>query len=274
MQLREHWRNVDAMVDQVVDVYHVEFNRSLQSYSKIIKLLSESQHHIHSLRKYLLHTENTLSRLQTDGLLQMYHSASVIKEVLLLIEDIQSVSQASGDVERLQADGNIKTAASVLLHAGNKLARAEIRAIPVMNEIVPQLRTKRRGLMSDLVKDLVIDAFRGVRSSHSMGDFMENQGEVSRRRDLSWGSGWMASTRNLSRTLRVQSILNDEFSPQKEKMIHRKTNTMSSLQEEGHMVGPGFHAGTTSAGVTSLISQLGGNAEALLSLRQNAPAKV
>lgn len=43
MQLREQKEAVEVLVDSVVDTYYSGFNKSLQNYSQILRLFSESR---------------------------------------------------------------------------------------------------------------------------------------------------------------------------------------------------------------------------------------
>jgi exocyst complex component 4 len=42
VQLREQQQAVEAMVEQVVDVHHNGFNKSIQNYSQVLRLFTES----------------------------------------------------------------------------------------------------------------------------------------------------------------------------------------------------------------------------------------
>lgn len=43
MQLQTELQKCEGMIDNVVDSYHMGFNRAIQNYSKILQLFNDSQ---------------------------------------------------------------------------------------------------------------------------------------------------------------------------------------------------------------------------------------
>lgn len=111
MQLRQQWNAVDKLVDQVVDVHHTGFNKSLQNYSQILKLFTESRLHLSALRRSL---ETAQMRLQPrpDQLLSLYRRYLMLGDMLRLLDD---VTVAVGVPEKVRQLGHDKVCICYLL---------------------------------------------------------------------------------------------------------------------------------------------------------------
>ena len=260
---------VDSLVDYIVDEHHVEFNRALQNYSQVIRLMSESQVLVHQLRKQLVNAEENLS-LDTEMLLQLYHRHAMLTEIVNLIEDIEDIVRAESDIDGYAHEKDWKNAVSVLTRAGNKLAREEICHIPAVKSLLPGLRKKSKELLVGILKDVEEEAFK----EFSLKGLDSRGARKSRgRRNFSWGSDWVSSNRNLSRTLKFQSMILEDFSPSnilESKAGHRRTDTLSgSGKHDGHVMSSGANSM-----IIPCIAQLGGIAECLEFIESRAVQKV
>lgn len=271
LQLREEWHTVDDVVDQVVEKHHVAFNSSLQSYSQVIKLLAESQHQMHNLRKYMMGAQYAME-VDREHLLKVYHEKAVMGELMRLLGDVESIYShvdVQGKGVDVTDEKEMKRVVNGLLDAGNKLAREEMHGIKALRELIPKLRKRRNLILRYMIRAIEDKAFRGLFESLRPIDF--GRVRAGRRQDLSsWGSGWVASNRSLSRTIRFQSIMKDDFSPLKEKKGSFGQLDGASGGEEGHVVGDGSLGGT----LVSCVAQLGGTAEVLSSLTSHASQQV
>lgn len=260
---------VDSLVDYIVDEHHVDFNRALQNYSQVIRLMSESQVFVHQLRKQLVNAEENLS-VDTEMLLQKYHRHAMLTEIVNLIDDIDDIVRAESDIDGYAHKKDWKSAVSVLMMAGNKLAREEICHIPAMKSLLPGLRKKSKELLAGILKDVEEEAFQGfsLKGLDSRGT-RKSKG----RRNFSWGSDWVSSNRNLSRTLKFQSMMLEDFSPSKAQEPsagHRRTETLGvSGKHDGHVM-----SSEAKSLLIPCVAQLGGVADCLESIENRATQKV
>eukprot|EP00889_Picochlorum_renovo_P004784 jgi/Picre1/31814/NNA_007163.t1 len=243
--LREQWRDVDGMVDAVVEVHHEGFNTSLQNYSKIIQLLAEAQHYMHAVRKNLTLAQDNMN-VDSRNLLEAYHKHAVASEMGKMMQQVQAMCQSLEQVDALDRDGDWNAAVKVLLETSNVLAREEIIAIPAVKG----------------------QAFRGVGATGFSSAW--HQTHVSRRRKsrISRGSGFFGSGSGTGmRFIKFHSIVED-LQALDGKLRHARS---PSVPIEGHVVDSGFGTSTSSI---SCIAQLGGVSKALNSVRAISRQKI
>ena len=101
MQLREHWLSIDALVDSAVDTHYSGFNKSLQNYSQILRLFSESMAHLAVLRRTL---EAAQVRLHPEPsrIKELYRRELMLSDVQRLLEDIQAAVTVPEKVRKLE----------------------------------------------------------------------------------------------------------------------------------------------------------------------------
>lgn len=265
--LREQWRDVDGMVDAVVEVHHEGFNTSLQNYSKIIQLLAEAQHYMHAVRRNLMLAQDNLS-VDTRNLLEAYHKHAVVSEMGKMMQQVQAMCHSLEQVDSLDRDGDWNAAVKVLLETSNVLAREEIIAIPAVKGMVSKVRQRAGALLTRILQHVEGQAFRGVGAAGFSSAW--HQTNVSRRRKsrISRGSGFFGSGSGTGmRFLKFHSIVED-LQALDGKLRHARS---PSVPIEGHVVESGFGASTSSI---SCIAQLGGVSKALNSVRATSRQKI
>lgn len=136
MQLREQKEAVEVLVDSVVDTYYSGFNKSLQNYSQILRLFSESRSQVRpaaapppprrpdecskegppmmrrrvralqleSLRRSLETAQRQLS-LRPAALRELYQRDLMLGDVARLLDDVAAVVEVPARVATLQANG-------------------------------------------------------------------------------------------------------------------------------------------------------------------------
>ncbi|KAI8101907.1 hypothetical protein M9434_006969 [Picochlorum sp. BPE23] len=265
--LREQWRDVDGMVDAVVEVHHEGFNTSLQNYSKIIQLLAEAQHYMHAVRKNLTLAQDNMN-VDSRNLLEAYHKHAVASEMGKMMQQVQAMCQSLEQVDALDRDGDWNAAVKVLLETSNVLAREEIIAIPAVKGMVPKVRQRAGALLTRILRHVEGQAFRGVGATGFSSAW--HQAHVSRRRKsrISRGSGFFGSGSGTGmRFIRFHSIVED-LQALDGKLRHARS---PSVPIEGHVVDSGFGTSTSSI---SCIAQLGGVSKALNSVRAISRQKI
>ena len=102
--MREHWVAVDALVDSAVDAHYAGFNTSLQNYSQILRLFSESRAQLAALRRTLELAQVRL-RPQPEHLKELYRKDLMLKDVHRLLEDVQAAVGVPEKVRKLEEKG-------------------------------------------------------------------------------------------------------------------------------------------------------------------------
>ena len=268
--LREEWREVDLLVDGVVDLHHVGFNKSLQDYSKILTLLSDAEHAMHIIRKNLLLAQDTI-RVDTRHLLESYHKYAVIVEAIKLIESLQWVCEALEGVDCFEKDADWSACVKVLLQASNTLAREEIKSISAVKTLITQVRGKAHALVDVIIQEAQKQAYSGRASFGSHGSeksLMQRKAALRQRnsRLSKVGSGFFSapnsmSTAAVARSLKFHSLVEDAhvFSASNARKL---SDTLHGV--EGHVVDTRFGVNPS---YISCIAQLGGVSKALRSIR-------
>ena len=268
--LRDEWREVDLLVDGVVDLHHVGFNKSLQDYSKILTLLSDAEHSMHIIRKNLLLAQDTI-RVDTSHLLESYHKYAVIVETIKLIESLQWVCEAIESVDCFEKDADWNACVKMLLQASNTLAREEINSLSAVKPLIIQVRGKAHTLIDVIIQEAQKQAYSGRASFGSHGSeksLMQRKAALRQRnsRLSKVGSGFFSapnsmSTSAVARTLKFHSLVEDAhiFSASNARKL---SDTLHGV--EGHVVDTRFGVNPS---YVSCIAQLGGVSKALRSIR-------
>lgn len=269
--LRRSWWEVDGLVNGVVEVHHVGFNGSLQDYSKINKLLKESQHALRVVRRNLMVAQDAI-RVDQQGLLEHYNIYAVLYELTKLMKDIEWVCVAMGDLEVLQRENDWNGCIKILIQSSNTLARKEIVGIPAIQGLIQQVQSRAADLVERIVAEAEQQAF------HCKPDVSEQR-----------GSEWPLNhhrtivRRRKSRISRFGSgLYGSQGSPMKfvqylERDVSKHARSLSALGTastsmiDGHMMNANFGA---SKSLISCISQLGGVSKAMQSIRQGTRQKL
>ena len=101
LQLREHWLAIDTLVDSVVDIHYSGFNKSLQNYSQILRLFSESRAQLAVLQR-TLELAQTRLRPQPQRLKELYRRDLMLTDVRRLLEDVQAAASVPDKVRKLE----------------------------------------------------------------------------------------------------------------------------------------------------------------------------
>ena len=271
-ELRRAWWEVDGLVNGVVEVHHVGFNASLQDYSKISKLLKESQQALFIVRRNLMIAQDDI-RVDKEMLLDAYNKYAAILELTKLMKDIEWVCDAMEDLATLQRERDWNGCIKILIQASNTLSREEIVGIPAVKGLITQVQNLAATLVESIVAEAEEQAF------HGKPDLGDQRGAVW---SLSQGSG--INRRRKSRISRFGSgLFGSQGSPVKFGQLlerdagGRHTRSLSALgtvntpMMDGHMVNTNFGA---SASLVSCIARLGGVAKALDSIRTGARQKL
>lgn len=269
--LREAWREVDGLVNGVVEVHHVGFNASLQDYSKINKLLREAQHALHIIRRNLVVAQDDIS-VDKLALLDSYHKYAEILEMTKLIKDIEWVCGAIQELDTLHKDRDWNGCIKILVQASNTLAREEIVEIKALKGLISQVQSWASMLVDNIIIEAEKQAFCG--QPEGLGQKVPEWSLIqsrhrSRRRNSRFsrfGSGLFGSDGS--------QIL---FQQYLEGNANRHSRSYSSLPATSAPIIDG-HVIHSSLGVNeslvTCISQLGGVLNALKSIRQEARQKL
>jgi hypothetical protein len=196
-RLRSDWREVDALVNRAVDLHHVEFNRSLQEYSRLVALLKEVQVHMNGMRRNLGTAVEGIS-VDSEALLRATREYAESAEAVKLIEQVCSVRDGLERVRQMSvalkttdddddaldgADGSRSTgsmntsnnmnttrgiradeAVRLLLRLGNALAREEVRGIPAMKGATKSLQEEAGLILEYIIRDSEKRVFASART--------------------------------------------------------------------------------------------------------------
>ncbi len=197
MQLREHWVAIDALVDTAVDTHYSGFNKSLQNYSQILRLFSESMAHLAVLRRTL---EAAQIRLHPEParIKELYRRELMLSDVQRLLEDIQAAVTVPEKVRRLQRQGEWSLAVTTLLDGCNKVAREELLGVGALRTLRDDLSQLRESLLATLTAEIE----RCVYDSHGSFNHRNTRG-------LGGGGGGGGMFNTPPRTILKNSILGD-----------------------------------------------------------------
>ena len=177
-RLRSDWQEVDALVDHVVALHHVEFTTSLQEYSRVVTLLKEVHACMNEVRRCLSVAMDGV-RVEEEGLVRVtkeYAEMVEVRKMLAIIgevvdalseveKEVHAAYEVSSKVESGSGDGRRGLPSwqhvKLLLKAGNRLAREEMRGIPAMRGLVERAQVVTRKMVELFVHEVQQQAFYG-----------------------------------------------------------------------------------------------------------------
>ena len=175
-RLRSDWQEVDALVDHVVALHHVEFTTALQEYSRIVTLLREVHLCMNEVRRCLGIAMDGV-RVEEEGLARVttpYADMVAMRKMLAMIgEVVDALAEVESGMDAA-VEGNAKVGAKrreggppvpswhhvkLLLKAGNALAREEMRDIPAMKGLVDRSQAVAEKMVGLMVQKVRRQAF-------------------------------------------------------------------------------------------------------------------
>lgn len=165
LQMRDKWYKVDAIVDSVVEEYHQNFNQSLQNFTQILRLFSDSRDSLQDLRKILKHAGQRFNH-KSNFLREMYCQDITLGEMLKLFEDIEHLCQVPNKVSACQSRHEWQEAVRILSDGANKMAREEVNSIPSLYNIKKKLADCRLHLLEGLIGEL--EKFTAMSHQHRL----------------------------------------------------------------------------------------------------------
>jgi len=149
---------VDELVDTVVEAHHSGFNKSLQNYSEILRMFSESRTQLSALRRAL---ESTQIRLhpKSEALREVYRRHLMLGDMVRLLEDVQSVVGVPDTVRQLADRKEWSLAVSTLLSGCNKAARQELSGVGALQQVRRELAAQRHSLVAAMTAELEVRAY-------------------------------------------------------------------------------------------------------------------
>lgn len=176
-RLRSDWQEVDALVDHVVALHHVEFSTALQEYSRVVTLMREVHLCMNEVRRCLGVAMDGV-RVEEEGLARVtteYADMVEMRKMLAMIgEVVDALAEVEGGIDAAVEEGaevgverggveappvpswhHVK----LLLKAGNVLARGEMRDIPAMKGLVDRAQAMAEKVVGLLVREVRRQAF-------------------------------------------------------------------------------------------------------------------
>ena len=176
-QLRADWQEVDALVDHVVALHHVEFTTSLQDYRRVVELLKGVQMCMMTVRRCL----GSVDGMRVDdeaglGRVTREHAEAVevgkllrlVRDVVVDLEEVEGMRANEGVLTNAQWERKVK----LLLHAGNTLARDEVRDVPAASGLIVRAKAAAAEMVYGLVGEARQQAF-GLSERGGGGGFLE-----------------------------------------------------------------------------------------------------
>eukprot|EP00976_Prorocentrum_cordatum_P077909 1182880-Prorocentrum_minimum.AAC.1 len=125
-KLREQQRNVEAMVDQVVEVHHNGFNKSIQNYSQILRLFTESTSLLEQLKTDLKETRRCAGT-PNNTLQKQWRQDLTTRRTLEHLQDIETATTVPARVGELMDRRQLEPAATLLAETLALLDQAEFQ---------------------------------------------------------------------------------------------------------------------------------------------------
>ena len=174
-QLRADWQEVDALVDHVVALHHVEFTTSLQDYRRVVELLKEVQMCMMTVRRCLGSVDGVRVDEAGLGRVTREHAEAVevgkllrlVRDVVVDLEEVEGMGANEGVLTNAQWERKVK----LLLQVGNTLARDEVRDVPAVSGLIVRAKAAAAGMVNGLVGEARQQAF-GLSESGG-GGFLE-----------------------------------------------------------------------------------------------------
>jgi len=98
--LRERHERIESLVDDIVKGYHGGFNKSIHSYSEILRLFTEAQAQNKSIRSSLLALKKQLGS-RTTQLRNHWHRSNVLRHTLAILDNVELIAHVPDKVDAL-----------------------------------------------------------------------------------------------------------------------------------------------------------------------------
>ncbi len=98
--LRERHERIESLVDDIVKGYHGGFNKSIHSYSEILRLFTEAQAQNKSIRSSLLALKKQLGS-RTTQLRNHWHRSNVLRHTLTILDNVERIAHVPDKVDVL-----------------------------------------------------------------------------------------------------------------------------------------------------------------------------
>ncbi|KAK9815816.1 hypothetical protein WJX72_010122 [[Myrmecia] bisecta] len=311
-ELRSQRDRIEEMVDDVVQGYHNGFNKAIHNYSQILHLFADSKGQVDTLRSSLEDAKRRLGA-QSRNLQQQWRRSVTLGDIVRLLTDIQSVVDIPQRVQKLEEAKDWGIAVGVLLDGCNKLARREAAKVGALRDIKKEMSVRRASLQKQIVHEMEQRIYlTGIRElSNLMSD--NDEGESGSKEGQASSSSLHGRTHSMGDVLAAFDAARDG-SPIKERprkpadhSKHRRTNTLqvdaaqnaAAKHRRANTItfndAPGHHrrtptlsgaaqkappppdTGAQGSGIRILVDcivQIGGVAEAQLTIRRHMAAQI
>ncbi|XP_011031678.1 PREDICTED: exocyst complex component SEC8-like isoform X1 [Populus euphratica] len=143
--LKEQSDVVEDVVDEVVQSYHIGFNKAIQNYSQILRLFSESAESITALKIDLAEAKKRLGN-RNKQLHQLWYRSVTLRHIISLLDQIEGIAKVPARIEKLIAEKQFYAAVQLHAHSSLMLERESLQTVGALQDVRSEL-TKLRGVV-------------------------------------------------------------------------------------------------------------------------------
>lgn len=169
---------IEVLVDDVVQIYHVGFNKAIHNYSQILKLFSESAEQMSELKTSLAEARRLLSNRHKQ-LQQLWCRSITLRHIISLIDQIDSVSKVPARIDQLVSEGQLYAAVQIHLQSLSTLEREGISSIGALRDIRTELANTKLLLFNRVIEELHAHLYNKGRYSPKAEVTTEDDDDVS-----------------------------------------------------------------------------------------------
>ncbi|GMH35477.1 hypothetical protein BSKO_03345 [Bryopsis sp. KO-2023] len=151
--LKDSKRRLEALIDQVVDVYHNGFNLAIQNYSQILQLFTESRDQVDTLRMSLMDGRRRLGA-QSRLLRQQWSRSVQLDCTSQILEDVQAVVDVPAKIDAFQMKKDWPQAVGVLIEGCGRVCREELTKIHGLRKIKDDLGARWKMLQAQITGEI------------------------------------------------------------------------------------------------------------------------
>ncbi|KNE66413.1 hypothetical protein AMAG_11553 [Allomyces macrogynus ATCC 38327] len=144
---------LEPSIDTIVDDYHHSFNFSIQYYSETVEGMNDVQRRLQSMKAMLLQSRDHLQLKEFD-LMGLWNKSLVYKEMLRIMDVIEEMRNAPGQIEQLVAGKYYYSAVKTLNNATKTINGPECRRIGALDDVRKQLGLFKESIFESIVNDL------------------------------------------------------------------------------------------------------------------------
>eukprot|EP00210_Caulerpa_lentillifera_P003256 g3108.t1 len=144
---------LEALIENVVEVYHNGFNLGLQNYSKILHLFNESREQVDSIQLALQEARRRLGA-QNLSLENHWQRSVKLDTICKILEAVESLSAAPAQIDLFQAQHDWPSAVSLLIDSCNRMNRKELENIEALDKLKDDLETRWKMLLGQITDEI------------------------------------------------------------------------------------------------------------------------